>query len=308
MQQRRHNQSESGETLVRNPSLETLRVASAAAIVWYHAGAPRWDIAYGGLIAFVMLTGTLSCGPNLKRSIDPNVLIRRLIMPWLIAAAVYSVVLHLRGKQPDVDAANFVSAILVGPSKHLWYPVFALMYAMIIGYAKKILSLEVLAVLSLTICVVLFSTIDLWRARSIVLGPPWAQYVHVLPMAAIGNLIGLAFHGWFERICLVIGLFSLIWSDAFEFEGVGVSYASGLAALGLGLVGGLWWKNDDISYVSSAMFGVYLYHPLVLGVLRSSAGMPSYVNAVLAFIVTLIVILIIRSVFPRFSVYAIGRT
>ena len=68
-----------GESLAfREPSIELLRIAAAFAVVWYHAQVPGHELAYSGLIVFVLLTFAFACGPNLRRPLEVRDLSRSL--------------------------------------------------------------------------------------------------------------------------------------------------------------------------------------------------------------------------------------
>jgi hypothetical protein len=294
---------------VREPSVELLRIAAAFGVVWYHAQVPGHDLAYSGLIVFVLLTFAFACGPNLRRPVAVPDLARRLLLPWGTWWLVFGLINGLRGR-PVIDTANgWIAGILAGPSIHLWYLPFAFATVVAVGVLKPVLSPRVLAFSAASVATALLIAMPIWRPESLDCGAPVAQYLHALPPVALGALLGLQRYGRFERVCLAVAIAALLLVPALGFPDVGVPYLVGTALVAVALAASslqLFAPGLDLRPVSGAMLGVYLVHPLALKAVKPLLQHAPPLGVVAAFALSTLFVLVVRKAAPRAAALTVG--
>jgi hypothetical protein len=144
--------------------------------------------------------------------------------------------------------------------------------------------------------------VDNWRAISVELGVPWAQYVHALPAIIVGILfVGLRESELPKRVGLL--LFALLATfPAWHAEGVGVTYFFGvLLATPILLERNGRLPIDKISGLSKYMLGIYLIHPLVTRFVRRATDVDGILLAVPVFLISLALVAVLHQRAPRFA-------
>ena len=159
---------------MRNGFLDYLRLIAAFGIVWFHAAAPGYRIAYAGLPVFLVLLALPSRMGMADRA-------RRLLLPFLIWSAVYA--LFRAWNAAEQGQALFEwwkpRMFLTGTSIHLWFLPFAFLVALVapaLRASRIVLFLPVLAAALLS-----------WIGETSVW--PWYQW----SFGAIPALAGFAF-------------------------------------------------------------------------------------------------------------------
>jgi hypothetical protein len=292
----------------RNPAIEGLRIVSAFAIVWFHAQIKGYEVAYAGLVTFILFTFFFACGQNLHRPLVIVDLACRLLVPWAIWWLVFAVV-NLALERPVLDLqGGLIAGILTGPSVHLWYLPFIFMAIIVIDILKLFLSTKELALIAGGIAISLLLTVSVWRPPSCDLKTPWAQYAHALAPLALGMLLGLARYGRIERFCLALALLVLVTGPALAYEGVGLPYLIGTLAVITAFIFGHWrsLKCFDLTPWSGAMLGVYLVHPLALGLVHHVTEHRGVLGVIFAFVLSLAFVRLFRHAAPRASVFVFG--
>jgi fucose 4-O-acetylase-like acetyltransferase len=250
----------------KRPDVEAFRTIAAAMIVWYHAGAEGQEIAYGGLIVFLIIStylAALARDRDMRSSLKTK--LHRLIVPWAFWMVVYGLVNLVLGKPLAPESSNWVAKLLAGTATHLWYMPFIFMTLLLTDVLKNNLRSAWLGAGGGIAAAALLFTISAWRDVSIAMGYPVAQYCH----AAAGAMIGLLF-GFRSRMpkSLFLGLFALVIAAAIcalPWRGVGATYLVGIlfgATLSFEWLRGAHFLG--LERLAPYTLGIYFVHVLVL--------------------------------------------
>lgn len=277
--------------------VEFLRLISALGIVWFHSGLDVGkDIAYSGLIVFLVLTSYFSVRSRNEHSLHSRA--ARFLIPCVFWSIIFASLNLARGEAVFPDHFNVFSKILSTPSIHLWYLPFAFICALALdqikNYDPKIVS--VVATLFFTILLV---NAPIWRQWNYF--SPLGQYMHALPAVFIG--ITFSLHGQLEKntkyIIYILILLTLSTIIYFNLPGLSETYIAGVfASLILLRENSFLSKNKIIINLSKLTFGIYLVHPLFLFVLRHF-GVSSIMLPIFAFALSMISIFIMFKVLPK---------
>jgi hypothetical protein len=281
-------------------AIELLRILSIFGILWFHARAPGGQIAYSGLVTFLLISLYLQArSSNTSRS--PFQRTRRLLLPWIVWVFVYGL-FNLVRHQPFLDTAQgLTSALLTGTAIHLWYLPFVFGILCLFDLLDRRMNGALLGLLCAFAALISLGTVGLWRNPSLGWGTPYAQYAHALPAVFAGGFLGRSSR-LPARIALPL-LLGLLGTSAalFGFEGIGIPYFIGLLMAGFVLLfpdplpPGL-----RLGALSEVVFGIYLIHLLWLPLLVK-AGLSGILLPFGLFIVSALSIFALKKMFPRMS-------
>lgn len=296
----------------RRLDLEVARIICALGIVWYHSRVRGHEIAYAGLIVFVLMS--IYLGTHRRAAGKPAAeRARRLLLPWALWATFYSAS-RLATDKPAISMDNgALAGLLAGPSIHLWYLPFMFMVLVILDLLTSRVSGRILACAGLVMAVATLLLTYAWRGPSLAWGQPWAQYAHVIAAVFAGMFFAgaMAFSGIVRTLMLAALLSSA--ALAIPHEGVGIPYFMGiLIGTMLLLTPLVQWplrrlgpRTASVLLVASqCTFGIYLLHPFLLMVcfhlpLAQSPALPLTV-----FATSSLVIWLLRKYSSSFARYA----
>lgn len=278
--------------------VELLRIVSAFGIIWFHSGYEFGrDIAYAGLVVFLILSAYFTIKSNREHSVLDRA--SRLLLPCFFWSIVYAVYSTLRGKEVFPDDYSLLISILSTPAIHLWYLPFVFFCTIAIDSTRKQINPAALAALVTLIASTLLLTSPLWRQWSYI--PPFNQYIHAAPAIFIGVAYGVSKQLNPTLRFLLIGLLSIsaIFILQFDTKGVGINYSIGIAVTLLLLrEKSILPKNSAILELSKLTFGVYLLHPIILSALRYS-GIESLNLVILGFVISALCIYLSLRILPQ---------
>jgi len=124
-------------------------------------------------------------------------------------------------------------------------------------------------------------TIPLWEAPSVAAGYPWSQYAQAITPVLLGVVFGLS-QSRVQRGVLV-GIVALLAAAVIlPQDGVALPHAIALTALMVAMDHPLpWLERRNIQWLSSCMLGVYLVHPIFIGVAKRLVPEPVAVQVIL---------------------------
>lgn len=284
--------------------MEAFRTIAAAMIVWYHAGVGAQELAYGGLIVFLIIS-TYLAAQAANRSIKTGLKVKfqRLMIPWACWMVVYGAVNLILGKPLMPESSSWLGKLLTGTATHLWYMPFIFGILLLVDVLKNNVAPPIIGAVSGIAAASILFTVALWRDYSLTLGYPMAQYCH----AAAGALIGL-FFGYrlrmpkklfFTLLVLVVAgaVYALPW------RGVGATYLIGI------LFGGAlsfeWLDNFNfriLERVAPYTLGIYFIHILLLwGVTK--LHVPDLIEFALTLSLSAAVVVGLSRRFPKYVRY-----
>jgi fucose 4-O-acetylase-like acetyltransferase len=288
----------------KRQDIEALRVISVFGIVWFHSNASGHDIAYSGLVAFLILSMYLA--GSVPVSIIESIAKRfaRLIIPWMIWFVIYGAVNSLKGK-PPVDSSNGLAAgILAGTSLHLWYLPYIFFALVLFDALRRYVSERHIAIGSAILVICAFASVPYWRQASIASGYPYAQYAHALP----GLFLGVFFLYYrklpsttSKSLLIIILLLAYL---RIPYEDIGIPYALGICA-GYAIVNRSAASKTPrfIGALGKYSFGIYLIHILFLRLIGRFDFIHGSLVPVFAFLLSLATIAAISKNFPRAAKY-----
>lgn len=291
-----HPSTKSSKT-PRLQSVELLRILSAFGIVAYHAQAPYHDIAYSGLIAFLVLSPMLDVYFNWDREKSQVLLARSLLIPWVFWMVIYGV-FNLVQHKPFLTGGWI--GIFYGTSAHLWFLPFMFIALAILGRIKPRFP-RTLFWSSTIIATALFATVSLWRPVSLNWLAPFPQWIHATPAILVGVVLGLTGKmGARSLAALILLAVALIVADIACLPDVGTPYTIGVILAGAAVWYGsiLLPSNWNVQPVSACMMGVYLSHVLILRLVSLLTGGNNYVTVSLTFAISLGGVWMARRLFP----------
>lgn len=272
----------------RNQAIELLRIVAAYGIVAYHSLAPFHDIAYSGLVVFLILSPYVDCAFNWDLPRPIKSLAKTLLVPWLFWFCFYGV-LNITAHKPFFPAGHWIAGILYGTSAPLWF--LPLMFAVLVllNLLKGKAAPLALFWVSVLLAAVLLFTAWVWRPASMGWTPPLVQWMHSAPAIFIGMALGLS--GRVPRSSTIpavaLLLLSLGAAVMASIPGVSIPYLIGVVAV----VAAAWTggKSEwNVRPAAACMLGVYLSHMAWLAVMNRITGQANYVTVTLTFLVALL--------------------
>lgn len=288
----------------KRQDIEALRIISIFGIVWFHSNAGGHDVAYSGLVVFLILSMYLAGSGTVSIIESISKRLKRLIIPWLIWLVVYGVVNSLMGK-PPVDSSNGLAAgILAGTGIHLWYLPYIFFALVLFDALRRYVSERHLVIGSAILVICAFATVPYWRQASISSGSPYAGYAHALPGLFLGvfYLYSRKLPSVTSKSLLIIIL--LLACLRIPYEGIGTPYAIGICA-GYAIVNRsvASRKLSFLGALGKYSFGIYLIHMLFLGLIRRVDFIHGSLVPVFTFFLSLATIAAIFKYFPRATKY-----
>lgn len=170
----------------RVDAIDYLRFVSAIGVLWFHAKAPLWQLAYAGLTAFLFLSIALPSGDKARKYPVQFIVsrARRLLLPFLLWSLFYSVMKVSQAYYEGAPLAQEFKAwmILTGPVLPLWF----LPYAFVSSIVLIILQERYLKKTKSTFLLLVFvaASVQIWASRYISGGAPTplAQWAYALPV------------------------------------------------------------------------------------------------------------------------------
>jgi fucose 4-O-acetylase-like acetyltransferase len=288
----------------KRQDIEALRTISVFCIVWFHANITGHDLAYSGLIIFLILSMYLAGRQSASFEASIRKRFTRLLVPWMIWFAIYGIVNISKGKPPVEFNNGILAGILAGPSIHLWYLPYMFLALISFDGLRGHISGRNLATACAILTGIAFGCVPYWRQTSIELGYPWAQYIHALP----GLLLGIFFLYYRELqpyMAKSLVLMILILACArISYEGMGTPYAVGILA-GYLIANHTLTQNSPLflAALGRYAFGIYLIHILFLRIIGKLDILSGPLVPIAAFLLSLTAIAAISKVFPRAARY-----
>jgi hypothetical protein len=249
--------------------VELLRIGAAIGVVWFHMSLPGAQVAYAGLVVFVILSAYFA-----RTSADRGFLVsasgraERILIPWLFWYLIYGALNLARHKEAVPWRGDTLSSLLAGPSIHLWYLPFIFLAATGCDAAHRFVRPRSIAIGAAAIAMAALWLTDAWRQPSQHVGYPWAQYAHALPAVFIGlALSGLQQVPPAVRVALLCGI-GVALVAALDVREVGVPYLLGFASCLVLVMPVRIPERPDVRTVSKAAFGIYLVHPMFVSIGR----------------------------------------
>lgn len=292
------------KAMPKRRDIELLRIVSAFGIVWFHSQSIGHEVSYGSLIFFLLLSTYLAglCTQPPADFVGRRA--KRLLLPWGWWFLIYGLV-NLWGGRPLIPPNDeILLSILAGPSIHLWYLPFMFGCLIIFDVLRMLIRISWLAYGSVALAIVLLLTTSFWRLNALQMGAPVAQYAQALPAVLIGVFFSRfdALHGLAKWV-IVLLIFSAA-AYAVSAEGVGIPYLVGISA-GLFLIvpQNILTSIKIPSSVSQCMLGVYLVHPIILGVAAKMSFTSQVWAAVFAFTLSTALVFLVRTYAPQIARY-----
>jgi len=291
---------------MKKQTVELLRIVSAFGIVWYHASNIGKEIAYSGLVCFLVLSIYYSALPGgVRKPLTDRV--QRILVPWVVWFLFYGT-LNVVFNKPFIPTGNgYVAAFLTGTTTHLWYLPFIFFLAVFFGELKFFLSSRVLASLSFIAVVAVFMCTAYWRPWSLTLGYPWVQYAH----AAAGVLFGVMLAQstvlpMILRAGMIVAVFTTVLVFSMSFPSVGVTYLIGMSAVALALVPGKdFLRRFDFTEFSGCTMGIYLSHVFWVVGFRKMGMFSDITLPLTSFAISLLTVWVFRRLVPGIAKYVV---
>lgn len=281
--------------------IEILRVFSMFGIVWFHTQNHLYsDIAYAGLTIFLILSILLSG----QQSKPVHVRAQRLLIPWAIWILIYGVC-NLVMHKPLSPAQSSIGGVLSGTSFHLWFLPYIFLMLVLFDSIKQKISTSVLVNLCGGMAIVILLSCPLWRFESLTIGYPYSQWAH----ASIGVFIGAFFWALPARprrieFYVLAGIIAAE-TITIPFKGVGLPYLIGTLMIAAVKYNNKTQWSFDITPISNLMFGVYLIHPLIMGVYSGLHIPATIIKPIFVFAMSAAVVYAIKKIPWRGSRYLV---
>ena len=291
----------------KRQDIELLRVISAFGIVWFHSGATGNDIAYSGLIIFLVLSLYLAAqSTGAPKSVFHRA--KRLLVPWLVWFTFYGAI-NLARHRPFISFENgIVTGILTGPSTHLWYMPFIFIMLLAFDWLRVRLSPRLIGYASAALAIIVFITAYTWRPWSLQVGAPYAQFAHALNGVLTGVFLAYYFNlpKFYRSVLLLVNLALAMYLAILPMPGVGIPYLLAISLSAVVLLYGRYQpKGINFNWLSECTLGIYLIHPFCFMIIYyfhivDGAGVPLVV-----FVASTISVMLLKRVAPGFSKYAV---
>lgn len=268
----------------RQANFDLVRIVAAFAIVWFHTpGAPFKDIAYAGLVCFLLMSGALLYGTVERRSFGHFTRRRatRLLMPWLFWSVLYLGVFCVRVARGDAHLHEISwRMLLVGGRLHLWYLPFAFVLSLLIWWlSPTVRRFGILARIAAAILGASVLAIEPWLQDASTLGPPLPQWIYGMAALPLAFVLGPAVYGAkreTRHARTVAGVLVLFVATLSVRLGTTALVSYGIATGGLLAAAMLpQIQSRSMALLSSLMLGVYAIHPLTQEVLVKAGLQPT---------------------------------
>ena len=288
----------------KRQEIELLRIFSAFGIIWYHSASTGRDIAYAGLVAFLIISLYFSA----KIKSPPKPVLERakiLLLPWIVWSIFYGAI-NLAQNRPFFSLDNGLTAgVLSGTSIHLWYMPFIFFVIIIFDYIKRYLTATILCYGCVALALALLWLNSAWRPTSLALGAPYAQYAHALD----GVFIGVFFANCSAlpramRAGFIAAILAFVMLFAWSVPGMGVTYLVGIALAAVILLPD--WQLSfpvNISVLSECTLGIYLSHVFWIRVVSKLGITSELLLPFLVFGISALTILALKRYAPRIAQY-----
>jgi hypothetical protein len=262
------------------------------------------EFSYAGLIVFLIMSMYLA-GRSMYSG-DHSVIrrVKRLLIPWAIWFVIYGAN-NLLSHASIIPMNNgIIEGILAGPNIHLWYMPFIFVCLTLFDVVRKYASSTSIAWASATLTALVLASTPVWRHSSMALGCPLPQYAH----AVAGVLLGV-FLAYVTGLPRKLGMFLLLIITAadlsvFHYEGIGIPYLIGIV-VGCILAFRLLEKviKIDVTALSECSLGIYLLHPLLVGIFQQHHLVSAMLMPVTVFSSAAFLIFMLRRFLPRLAKY-----
>lgn len=284
----------------RRQDIELLRVISAFGIIWFHTTTYGAATAYGGLIAFLILSiflGGKSGAPDvdtLRRRAS------RLLVPWFVWFVVYGALNARHGESIVPLEQGLASGIMAGPSIHLWYLPFIFLALVALDLVRAHVRPRTLAYASAAAALIIVATAPWWRPHTLAMPYPLLQWADASGPVLVGVFLLCAAaiprsHRNSIAVLLVLCAIGVATSNS-----IGISYAVGFFACMLISSNVLERRiTVHVAPLSEATFGIYLSHILVYRALLKYTNVSGELMPVAIFLVCAAVVITLRKLAPR---------
>ena len=287
----------------RRQDIEALRLLSCWGIVSFHVRPAGAAWAYGGLVAFIVLSvylgGAGAAQPPWGRIRQRA---RRLLLPWALWAAAYGGLNLARGGAFWPADHGLLAAVLAGPSIHLWYLPFMFACLLALDALRWLLPPRLLSTGAGLAAVAVVATVPLWRPLSLHWHYPWLQWMDALAPLLVGVFLsGAAALPRAQRLALYAALgLAVAWVCSQEWLGPALLLGLGATALvASGRTAGL--VHLDLTPLSGCTFGIYLVHIAVWTLLLDHGWAPPRLLPEAIVLISLGLVAALRRIAPRWA-------
>jgi hypothetical protein len=293
--------SQQSEEPKRNQAIEFIRIVAAYGIVAFHDLAPMRDVAYAGLVVFLILSPFVDCAFNWDRKRSLGALTKTLLIPWAFWFVAYGLLNMVRGVSLIPHERNVVLGVLFGTSEHLWFlPSMFVFLATLNELKGRVRPRLIYWFCVLAVSLLLVTTV-LWSPASVRWSPPLGQWMQAMAALLGGVALGLSNRVGREEALAggMAMLLCLLSSQAEIRPGIGLPYLLGAALVIAALaVQNVLPAQFNVQSISSCMFGVYLTHMAWLAVFHRVSGRANYETVTLAFVSALATTWVIQRILP----------
>lgn len=291
--------------------IELLRIASAFGIVLLHSGQDRYEIGYGGLVVFLILSIAFAVEHATPKAALGQILTKRasrLLAPWAVWMAIYGARNHFFADRNILEIdRGWINGLLAGTQIHLWYLPF--LFFMVVGLDLVVprVSKTWLGWLSGLAAIGILASASRWRPWADLHGYPTVQYCHALAGVFTGILLAsrkqIGSRGFRS---LLAGVFAAIGYTLWRrISGLGVPYLTGtLLCSWVLLRPPSLPRRWNVTAISGCMFGVYLCHIFFDRIYNIVPGLPGLCEPFLTFGSSLLLIYLLRRFLPRAARWA----
>lgn len=282
------------QPVARNQAIEVLRILSAFGIVAYHANVPGKDVAYAGLVAFLIMAPYVDLRYNYDKIRSSLDLARTLLIPWAFWWVFYGI-LHFALHHAFFSETNPISNILYGTSAHLWFVPFIFLALVAINTIKSSVKPRLLFWGSSLLGALFLAGEVAWPFVMANAITPFPQWVNALGPVLLGVAMGVAHKVPRKEMVLAASLVAcvLAFLAIKSIDGVSIPYVVGALLCVLFFNIRLSLESFNVQGLSRYMFGVYLIHIFFLTIFRKVIGDQSYLAASCAFAFSLVAVMLV---------------